>query len=358
MKVALITCYKDPNYVRGQVLSQCLQKIPDIDVIEVKNKQNNIFRFIEVIFKLIKVRKYNPDVYFLTFRGQEILPFVLFLAKDKPVIFDEFIVPMAWSTEEKHDMSLKNISFGLITRIVNPMYKKWLSKCQIILSDTAPDAEISSKLSGISIGKYKILPVSANESIFKKQEPKNKKSFSALYYGNMLPLHGLSYVLEAAMLMQEEDVHFVIAGGGRKVQGQVNRAISHGARITYYPWIKHDKLIDYIADSDLCLGGPYGGTPQASRVITGKTYQFLASQRPVLIGKSKANQYFIDKVNSIIVKQSSVKDLVKKILWAKNNPKELTRISENGYKLYQEHYSNSVITKSLESIIQSVKNLE
>jgi hypothetical protein len=63
MKVALITCYKDPNYVRGQVLSQCLQKIPDIDVIEVKNKQNNIFRFIEVIFKLIKVRKYNPDVY-------------------------------------------------------------------------------------------------------------------------------------------------------------------------------------------------------------------------------------------------------------------------------------------------------
>ncbi len=355
MKIALITCYKDPNYVRGQVIKRCLSDISGVEVLEVKNRQTNPFRFIEVIYKLIKVRKLNPDIYFLTFRGQEILPFVLFLAKHKPVIFDEFIVPMAWSTEEKHDISLKNIIFGLITRIVNPMYKKWLNRCQIILSDTKPDAEISSKLSGVSISKYKTLPVSADESVFKKQEPKSKESFSVFYYGNMLPLHGLPYVLEAAKLTSQEDVHFIIAGGGRLVQGQINKAISSGARITYYSWIKYDKLIDYIADSDLCLGGPYGGTPQADRVITGKTYQFLASQRPVLIGESKANQYFIDKRNSIIAKQASVKDLVEKILWAKNNPQELTRISENGYKLYQEHYSNSVITKSLESIIQSVK---
>src|SRR5579862_6847991 len=102
MKVAIITCYKQPDYGRAVALRNGLQAIIDIQTVVIKNHHKGILRYPEVLLKtlLIKLRQ-QPDVYILTFRGYEILPAILLLAFGKPVILDELISPLEVVNEHR-----------------------------------------------------------------------------------------------------------------------------------------------------------------------------------------------------------------------------------------------------------------
>src|SRR5690606_30487979 len=99
-----------------------------------------------------------------------------------------------------------------------------------------------------------------------------------------------------------------------------------GANIKYIPWVKFNELPRIVARSSICLGGPFGDTVQARMVITGKTYQFMASSKPVIIGDNDAAVVFVDKENCLKVKLANPKALAESILWAKENPKKLQEI--------------------------------
>ena len=102
-KIAVITCYPDPDYVRARALRQALQALPDLDVLVIKNKSRGIKRYFEVIAQIIATRvTKRPDVYLLTFRGYELIPLLQILAWPKPIIFDEFINLYEWAVEEHH----------------------------------------------------------------------------------------------------------------------------------------------------------------------------------------------------------------------------------------------------------------
>ena len=88
MKIAVITCYFDPDYVRSRTIRSAVRSYPGAQLLVVKNSHKGLLRYPEVVWKLIQLRRrQNPDVYILTFRGQELLPFVLLIAGLRPVIF-------------------------------------------------------------------------------------------------------------------------------------------------------------------------------------------------------------------------------------------------------------------------------
>ena len=97
-KVAVITNHADPDYIRARSIRAALKTLPGIQMLVIKHSGNKYLRYFEIIWKLVRVRfTEKPDVYLITFRGQEILPIVLLLAGRRPVIFDEFIVPIAYA---------------------------------------------------------------------------------------------------------------------------------------------------------------------------------------------------------------------------------------------------------------------
>jgi len=354
LSVCLVTCYRTPGYVRVKSLEAGLLA-NDVDLSIVRNKQRSCLRYIEVALKLIKnIIFVKPDIYFVTFRGYEILPIVLLVGIGKKVVFDEFVNLIGWTVFEHK--KLKQNSFA--TRSLTSGYRFLLKRTTRIILDTKSHAEYSASLMKLPIGKYQSVPVGTDEEVFNslKSLRKDNGKFQVLYYGSMLPLHGIDYVIESAVNLQNrKDIEFSLIGGGTALRRSVDVAISKGANIKYQKWVPYAELPQVIADADICLGGPFGGTTQSQFVVTGKTIQFLRMGKPVIVGKNKESGVFKDKINVLIIDQASSKSLEKAIVWAYKNKKSIKKIGKNGIKLYNDCFSNKVVAKSIEKLLDSIR---
>ena len=362
MKIAVITCYKYPDYGRAVALRSGLKANPKIQTIVIKNRYKGVLRYPEVLIKTFVIHlRQRPDVYLLTFRGYEMLPAILLIALRKPVILDELVNPLEVVAEHRqlYRGKMRGKLMG-IWQNLGGLYSWLLRRCKIIIADTSIHAAYSAKISHVPIERFRAIPVGADEAIFKPIVSTQAKAeeFMVLYYGSMVPLHGLKYVIEAAeQLKDQPQISFLLVGGGDQTAGQVKAAQELGANVKYLTWIDPDKLPNFIADAGLCLGGPFGNTIQSQLVTTGKTYQFMASAAPVLIGETKetsANKLFVDKSNCLMVPQGSSKAIAEAIIWAQAHPAELKKISQSGNKLYGENFSARVISQKLASLMDEI----
>lgn len=359
MRVAIITCYKDPNYVRARTLRAGLAMLPNVKLIVIKNKHKGLLRYLEVILRIIGARlRHRPNAYLLTFRGYEILPFLLLLAWPKPVIFDELVNPIEVVTEHRrlHRGSIISQLMRLWT-VFEGMYYFLLSRCEAILADTQSHAEYSHSLSKLPRSRFYVIPVGADETVFHllAKPVKKTQGFQVFYYSNMLPLHGVEYVIQAALeLRAKPSINFLLAGNNNLIKKQITYAQKQGAHITHKNWINFNKLPETAAAAGITLVGPFGNTLQSQLVVTGKTYQFLACGAPIIVGQTKVNGLFHDRVNCLVAAQGDSTALVNSILWAYEHQTELHKIGQNGRKLYEDKFSTPIIAQNLQLILDQV----
>lgn len=358
-KICVITCYKYPDYVRAISLRSALNSTSGVNLVVIKNSHKGLFRYIEVFWKVLKVRfSKNPDIYILTFRGYEILPALWFVTIGKKFIFDEFINLIEWAVYE--NKKIKENSF--LHKLIYRYYKVLLSLPDKILTDTQIHADYSSKLMNIPIAKYFSVPVSTDEELFRpitKSLGNGKTLFKVFYYSSDgQPLHGLDVVCNSFVEIAKinKNISLTLIGGKEKGRRIAEKAQRKGANITYIPRVPFEEIQKHTEEASLCLGGPFGNTLQASMVITGKTYQFLASAKPCVIGKILDNTTgFKDKENCLLINQGSKQEFIDTVLWAFNNRGgTLEKIGKRGRELYEQEYSNKVVAKRLEDLMSSI----
>lgn len=353
MKIAVVTCYFQPDYVRARTLRTAIKAAPDTQVIIIKNRHKGMARFVEVPAKLMMTRlTQKPDAYVITFRGYEMLLLMVHTLVRKPIIFDEMVNFTEWM-EENGKLKPGTLAYRLFRR-----WNGWMvGHARFVLADTDAHAKFSAKLNGLALDRYRTIPVGTDEEVFHPQAPSKSadKKFTVFYYGHMRPLHGLDYVLEAARLLKDQpDISFRFIGGKEKDKQACLQAASEGAHVTHESWLAFDELPKAAAQAGLTLGGPFGGTTQAKLVVTGKTYQFLALGTPVLIGRNEVNAHFENKVNSLVVDQADAQAIANAVTWAKEHPKELKKIGEKGRRLYEKHFSQDVINGLVEKLLQDI----
>ncbi len=359
MKIAVITCYHDPDYVRARSLRAALKQIDGVTPLVIKNTRKGFGRYFEVLYRVWQTRRQeHPDVYLLTFRGQEILAVVLLLAWGKPVWFDEFIVPGAYARNENHKKSFGTLFKHFLARISEPLYNWWLHRCKVILADTAAHAEASAKNARLNLSKYVAVPVGVDESVFKPGTGSQATGTFTVFCNSTgaQPLHGVDTAMAAAELLKDnENIEFFFVGGKRPVRLLAEAVQEKGARVRYERRIDPAELPGVIRSSGLCLGGPFGDTPQANNVVTDETYQMLACEAPVVVGASGATEeYFVDKKNALVVPRADPESLARAIAWASENPRELRGVAENGRKLFEKEFSTAAIARRLQPLVDSV----
>lgn len=343
--------------MRATTLRTATATIPNHEVITVKNSSKGIMRYVEVAWRVLFVRiTKRPDAYLLTFRGYEMVLPVRILTLGRPLVFDEFINLEEWLIENK-----KMVDGSFTQKTIGFFYRGLMRLPNLLITDTLSHAKYSAKRSGLRADKIVPVPVATDEDIFKPIEKSSSISGSGaalkvFYYGGkMLPLHGISYVLEASLRLSNDPVEFVIIGGTAETETQIEEYRSQGANIKYIHRVPYEELAARARQADVCLGGPFGGTLQSQFVITGKTYQFMALQKPVIIGRNKETErkIFKDKGNCLIVNQADTNDLVAAIRWCIGNPEKLEAIGESARATYERDLSIEAVSRTLSTEVFS-----
>jgi glycosyltransferase involved in cell wall biosynthesis len=349
-----VTCYKHPDYVRALALRAALTAGSDFDdVVTVKNSSTGALRYAQVTWALLRQRfRSRPDAYLVTFRGYEILPIVLLIAGRRPVVYDEFINPVEWFVEEHR----KFAPGSLPAKALRGVMRSFMKRTRRILADTPSHLVHSAQLMDLEQSRYRTVVVGTDEQTFRSIPPRTATGeFVVLYYGSMLPLHGLDFVLDAAVALRDSPViTFRFIGGDETDRCKVEAAAAAGASVRYQNWVDYAELPGVFAECDLFLGGPFGATVQSRYVITGKTYQFLAAGLPVMIGANEESEVFTHRTDALIVDQGDAAAIARETEWAAANREQLNEIGERGRALYDDHFSSAVVQRQLKGVFEPV----
>jgi glycosyltransferase involved in cell wall biosynthesis len=352
--VCYVLSYYSPRYVRTETLIQALKKINGIKLHEARNTSTGFLRYFQTVSKLIAIRAlYNPQYYILGFRGYEFFWVIRLVTLGKTLIYDHMMSPYD-SLRNEQSVLRKG---GLIDMVIYYYEKSVLFASDLVLTDTEIHRQYFCELFGLPLEKIEAIPIGTDEDLFQaKNVPTAKgidKHFEVLYYGSFLPLHGMDIILRAAALLLEKPIHFILIGGNRLDLSDFHNMVKSLRlnNVTHIDWVEFDELPAHIARSDLGLGGPFGKTGQAGRVITGKTFQFLAMAKPTIVGIRDEDDGFEDKVNCLLVPRGNEEALASAILWAFEHKEKLNRIGQLGYDLYRSRYSIEQIAEKMKKVI-------
>ena len=166
---------------------------------------------------------------------------------------------------------------------------EWLCcrAADLILTDTEANAAYFSSRYVIEPDRIATAQVGVEPEFFPRA-PNRKETFepdqptTVLFYGQMIPLHGIETILSAAELAGSERILWTLIGQGQDEEKVYAALDNHRLpKVTWVLWVPFEDLIQWIQKADICLG-IFGNSDKASRVIPNKVFEVLASGKPIV----------------------------------------------------------------------------
>lgn len=258
-----------------------------------------LFAYPKLIFSFIRENK--CDAVIISYPGYLDVLVIWFFAKltGKVIVWDMFISLYNTVVEDRALVSKKNPLAFFLWGV------EWLSlrAADVILLDTNSHCKYIAKKYGLNLNKFGRVFVGATPNFFPPEAgsfPKNKECFTVLFYGTFIPLHGVQYIIEAAYLLREKNVKWVIVGKGQEASYVAKMLKEKNiSNLVWIKWVNFEDLRRWICNADVCLG-IFGTTLKSSLVIPNKVFQVCAVGKPVITRDSVAiRELFADSDDGI-----------------------------------------------------------
>ncbi len=206
--------------------------------------------------------------------------------RDKPVVWDMFISLYDTVVDDRATAAPRSLSARALWLL------EWLGcrTADLVLMDTDAHARHISRLFNLRPGRVLSVPVGAEPDAFHRLPPPapHPDPTRILFYGQMIPLHGIGVVLAAALSPRGRLRDWRLIGTGQD-RPLVEAALAGGdaPHIHWQDWVPYWQLSAEIAKADLCLG-IFGASKKAASVVPNKVYQALLSGRAVITRASPA----------------------------------------------------------------------
>ena len=351
MKILYISG-REPSYVRNAMFLKMLERNGAEIVHCTDSSPTYPARFLKFIREFLSRKNENFDCVFVGFLGQPLVPIIKMLT-NKPIIFDAFL-----STFDTLCFDRKRFKPGSIAgKLLYWLDRYSCAQADRVLLDTDAHIDYFTQTFGLPRDKFHRVFVGADESIFYPREiERNEKKFSVFHYSSFLPLHGTEFIIQAAgKLREQKDIEFTVIGTGLEHDKIRSLARNLGVdNIRFIDWLPFEQLPEEIAQADICLGGHFSNSDKARRVIAGKTFQFIAMKKPVIVGDCPGNsELFTDRRNALIVRMANADSLADAILELKNNSTLRDHIANEGYNTFLERCSTIAIGEKLGWILRN-----
>lgn len=287
-------------------------------------KLRRIFRWLCAYPGLILeyLRQPKCDLALVSYLGQLDVLFLWPFAKLKkqPIVWDAFLSLYNTVVEDRKLLSPNNPIAKLIWSW------EWLAcrAADLVVLDTSAHADYFIRTFHLPPSKVASIFVGAEPESFPLAGGKHGVASKplVLFYGQFIPLHGLGTIIEAARMLEREDIEWLIIGSGQE-EGSVRAALQDHPlpNLQWVPWVRYEELVDSISKADVCLG-IFGGGEKASMVIPNKVFQVVMSGKPLITRDSPAVRELIspDEAGVLLVEPSNPSALAAAIKQSLQNP--------------------------------------
>ena len=351
-KTALFTCGMEIQYPRTSPILNSLKKYYKVREITSRHS-SDIFRLLKLwvclFFEFLLQKKY--DLIFVGYLPQPLMPLIKFFKRDQLIIDPLISIYDTLCLDRK---SFKpNSLVGKLSFWFDKKSFQWADK---ITTDSQIHGDYFSELFNIPRNKFYTFYNGVDENIFYPRKiEKTDDKFTIFFPSSYLPLHGLDIIIKAVKLLSDEkDIIFQMVGRGpmRSVIQKMARDLGLN-NIEFIDWIPYEETPKAIAQSDICLGGHFSDNQKAKRVISGKTFLFLAMRKPTIIGESPATQALFKHGHDVYMCQmENEKALARAILELFKNQALREKIANGGYQTFRSNFSSEKIQKNLLNIIK------
>lgn len=224
-----------------------------------------------------------------------------------------------------------------------------------VLVDTEQNADFLNSTFNLAPSTVAAIPLSTNEVAYLPNPYRPGKSCRVLFIGTMIPLHGISTILAAAKLLEEErTIKFRLIGSGQE-SFKVKQAMENGAINLEWitSWQSANQLANEIAQADICLG-IFDSGDKAQRVCPFKLYAYSAVGRTVLTAKTRWLRNAIkglDYEPFATVHAENPEALAESISTLANHPGIRETYAANSRKFYMDHLCNAVSDHRLATLL-------
>lgn len=325
-----------------------------VEVIECHDQSSRMLKYFRLFAKHQKIKN-DYDVMIVGYTG----PLVVLLAKlisKKPIIFNAMT-----SIYEVNIMSRKRYA-----KYSFAAWRIWLvdwlsfNFADLVLVETNKQKEFLVKKFKIKPEKFARLFTGADDSVFYPDSAiKKREKFTALFRGRFLPEAGVKHILNAAKILENKEVDFMIIGGAGLEQ-EIRKQIEclNLKNLDFIPKrLVEKELREKMLTAHISIG-QVENHERLKTTVAFKAFESLALKLPYITGNALgARELLEDRKNCLLVNLADPQDLAEKILELKNNPELRKKIADNGYELYKEKLTPKALGKELLEIIRTELNV-
>lgn len=342
-------CSREVSYPRNYSILRALRQLGTVSVVSAGHP-SFLYRMIRTVGGILRAPTKNIDLYFVGFLGQPLV-FPARLRWRGPLVLDAFVSTydtLCFDRQVVRPNSLLGRTSFHLDRISTRL-------ADIVVVDTWSQALYFEHMFDLPSSKMRVVYVGCDDDLFKPLNVPKPKTPIVLFYGTFLPLHGVDVIIQAANLLRNERILFRIIGQGQEYKRTFKLAKSLDVQnIEFIPWVPLTKLPEIINQATICLGGPFGCSDKAKRVITSKTFQCLSAGRPTIVGDTPANrELFTHRENVWMCPTGNPHALALSIKALLDTPTLQDKLGAEGRKIILQTCGNFMTTKAVHTVIEA-----
>jgi glycosyltransferase involved in cell wall biosynthesis len=351
MRICFFGIYS-PEYSRNKVLLEgCKTYGIDVVLCGVNPRQYKGIKKYWELFKLARtLNRKEIDAVLVAFPGHTVVWLAKLLFWNKKIVFDAFL-----SLFDSNVYDRKLYAASTLKGLRDWVYD-WYSThlADVVLVDTNAHATYFEKAFNVAHPKLVRILIGADTDVFYPREATARTEYIVHFHGNFIPLQGIEYIIDAALLLKDQGVIIQIVGDGqegKKIREKV-KELGLEKIVRFIGKVSLEEVPKYIAASDITLG-IFGDTEKTLRVIPNKVYECVAMAKPVITARTPAIlEVFKDNDSLVLTDVADAKDIADKIIYLKNNKQKADEIARNGYALFKEQLLPVTIMKPLIEYLQ------
>ena len=291
------------------------------------------------------------DVVLVGFYGQLLVPFIRLLTW-KPIVFDMYI-----GTYETMVFDRQKTQPGTLMARIYAL-SDWLSYKMVDVSilDTHHAIAHFGKVIGSDTKKLQRLFLAVDDSaIYPREADRPHDGFLVHFHGEFSPFHGVRIILQAAKLLEDQNVRFQIIGKGITYEEDMQLGRDLGLKnVTFVDTVSYADLAVYMARADVCLG-IFGDNARAQLVMTNKAIEAIGMAKPLITRTNQPIQeLFTHRENAFLIEPANPQALANAILELQANPVLRESMAKKAYESFQANCTIAQLGNSLDRIIRSV----